>query len=61
MVEAKGRLVAVLKRNRPAFYVVSPELMTLIAELYDERHLSMLVESRLASVDHAVKFNRDDL
>ncbi|MFL9959078.1 type II toxin-antitoxin system prevent-host-death family antitoxin [Paraburkholderia nemoris] len=59
--EAQGRPVAVLRHNRPVFYAVSPELMTQMSELYDERHLSTLLESRLKSVDHAVKVNHDDL
>lgn len=61
MVKAKGRPVAVLKGNRPAFYVVSPKLMTHISELNDECRLPTLVESRLKSLDHAVKVNLNDL
>jgi antitoxin StbD len=59
--EAHGEPVAVLNHNRPAFYTVSPELMAEMAELYDERQLSALVESRLKSVKRAVKVNLDDL
>lgn len=44
-----------------AFYVVSPELMAEMAELYAEGQLSTLVESRLKSVDGSVKVNVDDL
>jgi antitoxin StbD len=61
MEEAHGEPVAVLNHNRPAFYTVSPELMAEMAELYDERHLSALVQSRLKSVKHAVKVDLDDL
>lgn len=59
--EAQGQLVAVLTHNQPAFYMVSPELMARMSELYDERRLSTLVRSRLKSVDRAVKVNLDDL
>jgi len=59
--EAQGQPVAVLNHNRPAFYAVSPELMVEMAELYDERQLSTLVESRLKSMDRSVKINLDDL
>jgi antitoxin StbD len=59
--EAHGQPVAVLNHNRPAFYTVSPELMAEMAELYDERQLATLVQSRLKSVSRAVKVNLDDL
>lgn len=59
--EAQGQPVAVFNHNRPAFYAVSPELMAEMAELYAERQLSKLVESRLKSVDGSVKVNVDDL
>jgi len=59
--EAGGEPVAVLNHNRPAFYTVSPELMAEIAELYDERQLATLVQSRLKSVKRAVKVSLDDL
>lgn len=58
---AQGRPVAVLNHNRPAFYAVSPELMTQMVELYDEPQLSTWVESRLKSVNRAVKVNLDNL
>jgi antitoxin StbD len=56
-----GQPVAVLSHNRPAFDTVSPELVAQIAELYGERELSTLVESRLKSVSRAVKVNLDEL
>ncbi|AQH00485.1 type II toxin-antitoxin system Phd/YefM family antitoxin [Caballeronia cordobensis] len=59
--EARGEPVAVLNHNRPAFYTVSPELMAEMAELYDERQLAALVQSRLKSVKRAVKVSLDDL
>ena len=59
--EARGEPVAVLNHNRPAFYTVSPELMAEMAELYDERQLVSLVQSRLKSVNRAVKVSLDDL
>jgi len=59
--EAGGEPVAVLNHNRPAFYTVSPELMAEMANLYDERQLASLVQSRLKSVKRAVKVNLDDL
>ncbi|MEM5327333.1 type II toxin-antitoxin system prevent-host-death family antitoxin [Paraburkholderia sp. JHI2823] len=59
--EAQGQPVAVLNHNRPAFYTVSPELMAQMAELYDERQLSTLAESRLKSVDRSVKVDLDEL
>ncbi|MDW3683624.1 type II toxin-antitoxin system prevent-host-death family antitoxin [Cupriavidus sp. CV2] len=59
--EAHGQPVAVLNHNRPAFYTVSPEFMAKMAELYDERQLESLVQTRLKSVSRAVKVNIDDL
>jgi antitoxin StbD len=59
--DAQGQPVAVLNHNRPAFYTVSPELMTQMAELYDERQLESLVRSRLKSVDRAVEVSLDEL
>ena len=60
--EAHGQPVAVLNHKRPAFYAVSPELMAQMAELYDERQLAALAQSRLkSSANRAVKVNLDDL
>jgi antitoxin StbD len=59
--ESHGQLVAVLDRNRLAFYAVSPELMAQTAELYDDRQLATLVQSRLKSVSRAMKVSPDDL
>jgi antitoxin StbD len=59
--EAHGQPVAVLNHNRPVFYTVSPQLMAQMAELYDERKLATLVQSRVKSVRRAVKVNLDDL
>ena len=58
---AHGQPVAVLYRNRPAFCAVSPELMAQMAELYDERQLATLAQSRFKSANRAVKVNLDDL
>lgn len=59
--EARGQPVAVLNHDRPAFYAVSPELMAQMAELYDERQLATLAQSRLKSANRAVKINLNDL
>jgi antitoxin StbD len=59
--EARGQPVAVLNRNKPTFYIVSPELMVQIAELCEERHLAKLVRSRINAVHCAVKVSLDDL
>lgn len=59
--EAHGQPVAVLNRNRPAFYIVSPELMAQMAELHDEHQLEKLVQKRLRSVGNAAPANLDDL
>ncbi len=61
MEEAHRQPVVVLNHNRPVFYTVSPELMAEIAELYDDRQLSKLVQSRLKSVERSVKVNLDDM
>lgn len=59
--EARGKPLAVLDGDRPAFYVVPPEMMAAMADLYDERQLGALVQSRLKSTSLAVKVDLEDL
>ena len=59
--ETYDQPVAVLNRNRPAFYTGSPEFMAAMEGLYDERQQATLLQSRLKSVSRAVKVNLDDL
>jgi antitoxin StbD len=53
--------VAVLNHNRPAFYMVSPQLFEALIEEVADRELREIVERRLERVDEAIEVDLDSL
>ncbi len=51
--------VAVLNHNRPAFYMVAPELFEAMIENLSDQNLVALVRQRLALKDTAVEVDID--
>ena len=51
---ATAEPVAVLSHNKPAFYMLSPELFAAMLEEIEDRHWSDLVRKRLAKKDDVV-------
>lgn len=58
---AKSRPVAVLNHNRPAFYMLEPELFEAILEELGDRDLHAKVLARLSEKDQAVEVDIDSV
>ncbi|MEY4269411.1 MAG: hypothetical protein RLZZ58_627 [Pseudomonadota bacterium] len=59
--EARKRQVAILNRNRPVAYVISPEVWEHINDLFEDIRDGDLVEKRLANMGEAIPVTLDDL
>ncbi|MFZ1642749.1 MAG: type II toxin-antitoxin system Phd/YefM family antitoxin [Candidatus Contendobacter sp.] len=57
--EAGNRPVAVLSHNKPAFYMVRPELFEALLDSVADQDLAELVASRLALKNEAVEVDID--
>lgn len=51
--------VAVLNHNRPAFYMVAPNIFEALVEALADRELTELVRNRLAQKEQAVEVDID--
>ena len=60
VADAANKPLAVLSHNRPAFYALSPELFSQIADLLDDVELADVVRARLADLK-PVEVSIDDL
>lgn len=58
---AKTGQVAVLNRNKPVAYVISPEVWDHILETYNDIKLAEIVRERLEETDEVVMVSIDDL
>ncbi|MBV9931764.1 MAG: type II toxin-antitoxin system Phd/YefM family antitoxin [Alphaproteobacteria bacterium] len=58
---AREQQVAILNRNKPVAYVISPEVWEYLCDLVDDLKLGNLVEERLAEGDEGVEVSLDDL
>lgn len=58
---AQEQQVAILNRNRPVAYVISPEVWDHICDMFDDMKLARELEARLDDVDDAVTVSLDDL
>lgn len=58
---AKQQQVAILNRNRPVAYLVSPEVWDHILDVFDERKLAREFGDRLDDIGDAVPVSLDDL
>lgn len=56
---AKGKPIAILNRNQPVFYCVSPSLFEMLMEKYEEEELVAIVKSREGEKE--IEVNLDDL
>ncbi|MNC03068.1 primosomal protein DnaI [compost metagenome] len=55
-----GSAVAILNRNKPAFYCVPPELFAYYVELAEDTALNHIADVRMTSLDR-VSISPDDL
>jgi antitoxin StbD len=58
---AKDQQVAVLNRNKPVAYVISPEVWEYLCDLHEDLLDGQLVRERLAEMNEAVPVTLDDL
>lgn len=58
---AQGETVAILNRNIPTAYIVSPEMLASLLEAADELDLIQTVKERSGDLDQAIEVNIDDL
>lgn len=58
---AHDQQVAILNRNKPVAYVVSPEVWEAVLEMMEDREDAELIEQRMKELDRAVPVKLDDL
>jgi antitoxin StbD len=61
IAEAEHRQVAILNRNRPVAYLISPRAWERICEMIGDIKLEELVEERLAEDDEEIEVSLDEL
>lgn len=61
IAEARLRQVAILSRNKPVAYMVSPEVWEYLCELHDDARDELLVAERMAQIGEAEPVSLDDL
>jgi antitoxin StbD len=59
--QSGGQTVAVLSRNKPAFYMVPPDRYEALLEEIDDLHLVRVVKERLKQKVRASEVTLDDL
>ena len=59
--EAGQKPVAVLNHNKPAFYMVEPQMFEALIEQLADSQLMPLIKARMAQRDSAVKVNIDEI
>jgi len=57
--EAQGKPIAVLNRNKPAFYCVSPAMFEALLEKIEDEELVRIVQAR--SKEEGIEVNINDL
>lgn len=53
--------VAILNRNRPVAYIISPEVWDHVLDTYDDMKLAELVREELANPSEEIEVSIDDL
>lgn len=61
IAEAQERPVAILNRNKPVAYLLSPAAWEAVKDMLDEREDALLVEQRLGDLDSAIPVKLADL
>jgi len=58
---AREQQVAILNRNKPVAYVISPQVWEHICDVFEDLKDGEVVHERLAERDEAIKVSLDDL
>jgi antitoxin StbD len=61
VAEVQMRQVAILNRNKPVAYMISPEVWEYLCELHEDAQDAALVRERLASGEKPLRVSLDDL
>jgi antitoxin StbD len=61
IAEAKSQQVAILNRNIPVAYMISPEVWDHILDVFDDNKFAREMENRVDDVAKAVSVSIDDL
>jgi antitoxin StbD len=61
IAEAQVRQVAILNRNKPVAYVISPAVWEAVMDVLEEREDARLMEERLGELDSAIPVKLEDL
>ncbi len=61
VAEAKLRQVAILSRNKPVAYMISPEVWEYLCELHEDVQDAALVRERLANPGKRIRVELSDL
>lgn len=57
--KAKGKPIAILNRNQPAFYCISPDMFEAILDKLDDEELTQIINERTNEPD--IEISIDDL
>ncbi len=58
---AQEQQVAILNRNKPVAYIISPEVWEYLSDLHEDAQDAELVSERLKSLGKAIEVSLDDL
>jgi antitoxin StbD len=58
---AREQQVAILNRNRPVAYMISPEVWEHVCDLVDDLKLAEIVEERLGGGEEEIEVSLDEL
>lgn len=61
MEAAKAQQVAILNRNKPVAYVISPQVWEYLCDLHEDVQDAALVRERLANPGKLIEISIDDL
>lgn len=61
VAEAQRRQVAIMNRNRPVAYLISPEVWDHVVDVFDDMKLARDVEQALANPGEMIEVSIDDL
>lgn len=61
MRSADNRPVAVLSHNKPAFYMLAPELFQALLDELEDKELAQIARQRLATKDDIVYMDIEDI
>jgi antitoxin StbD len=59
--DANGEPIALLNRNKPTAYIISPKTYEMLLEMAEDSELAEIIEQRKVEKADAIEINIDDL